>query len=52
LTLQQLRQAAATALGPRFDVRDFHDQVLDTGALPMAVLKAKISAWTTKAALA
>jgi uncharacterized protein (DUF885 family) len=52
LTLQQLRQAAAAALGTRFDVRDFHAQVLDTGALPMTVLKAKITAWIATAARA
>ena len=47
LTLQRLRASAATALGTRFDVRDFHREVLDTGALPMAVLSAKITAWAT-----
>ena len=47
LTLQRLRASAAKALGTRFDVRDFHREVLDTGALPMAVLSAKITAWAT-----
>ena len=32
-------------LGPKFDPRDFHAQVLDTGALPMPVLEAKIDKW-------
>ncbi len=45
LKIRALREKAATALGPRFDVRDFHAQVLDTGALPMAVLEAKIDGW-------
>lgn len=47
LTLARLRREAQARLGPRFDVRDFHDQCLDTGALPMAVLEAKITDWMT-----
>ena len=45
LTLQQLRQRAQQALGPRFDVKAFHAQVLGTGALPMQVLTARIDEW-------
>jgi uncharacterized protein (DUF885 family) len=45
LTIRRLRTKAEAALGPKFDVRDFHAQVLDTGALPMAVLEAKIDRW-------
>ncbi len=45
LTLQRLRRDAAAALGKRFDIRDFHAQVLDTGALPMAVLERKVARW-------
>ena len=45
LTLQRLRADAAKALGPRFDVRDFHREVLNTGALPMAVLSEKLTDW-------
>ncbi|KAB7648263.1 DUF885 domain-containing protein [Polymorphobacter fuscus] len=45
LTLQRLRKRAAAKLGPGFDIRDFHAQVLDTGALPLAVLTAKIDGW-------
>src|SRR3546814_10022497 len=39
LTIRRLRNKAEQALGPRFDVRAFHEQVLITGALPMAVLE-------------
>ncbi|WP_227698707.1 DUF885 domain-containing protein [Sphingomonas hengshuiensis] len=42
---RQLREDAAKALGSGFDVRDYHHQVLATGALPMDVLEAKIRAW-------
>lgn len=45
LTLARLKREAAAAMGPRFDVRDFHAQCLDTGALPMAVLEAKVRGW-------
>jgi uncharacterized protein (DUF885 family) len=45
LTIRRLRDRAQGALGATFDVREFHAQVLDTGALPMDVLEAKIEAW-------
>lgn len=45
LKFRELRNAAAEALGSRFDIRDYHQQVLSTGALPMDVLDAKIRDW-------
>jgi uncharacterized protein (DUF885 family) len=45
LTIQRLRHQAEQALGPRFDIRAFHDQVLDSGAVPLPVLEAKIDRW-------
>jgi uncharacterized protein (DUF885 family) len=45
LTIRRLRQEAEQAMGKRFDVRHFHAQILDTGALPMEILEAKIKRW-------
>ena len=45
LTIQRLRAKAQGELGDRFDIRAFHDQVLNTGALPLAVLEQKIDRW-------
>jgi uncharacterized protein (DUF885 family) len=45
LKIQELRQKAERRLGNRFDIRDFHAQVLGTGALPLDVLERKIDRW-------
>jgi uncharacterized protein (DUF885 family) len=45
LKISELRARAETRLGPRFDIRKFHEQVLGTGALPLAVLEKKIDDW-------
>jgi uncharacterized protein (DUF885 family) len=45
LTISRLRAKAEKALGPKFDIKGFHREVLMTGALPMAVLEAKIDRW-------
>ncbi|MGE3692892.1 MAG: DUF885 family protein [Novosphingobium sp.] len=45
LTIQRLRRKAESALGERFDIRAFHEQVLGSGALPLPVLEAKIDRW-------
>jgi len=45
LTIQRLRKKAMDELGPKFDIREFHAQVLMTGALPLAILEKKIDAW-------
>ena len=48
LTIQRLRAQAERTLGPRFDVRAFHREVLGTGSLPMAVLERKINDWVER----
>ncbi|MEQ1686979.1 MAG: DUF885 domain-containing protein [Sphingopyxis sp.] len=45
LTIQRLRRKAEGELGARFDIREFHAQVLMTGALPLAILEQKIDRW-------
>jgi uncharacterized protein (DUF885 family) len=45
LTIQRLRAKAEAELGDRFDLKQFHAQVLMTGALPLPVLEAKIDRW-------
>jgi uncharacterized protein (DUF885 family) len=45
LTISRLRDRAKAALGQNFDIREFHAQVLMTGALPLAILEQKIDRW-------
>ncbi|MFY9514344.1 MAG: DUF885 domain-containing protein [Rubrivivax sp.] len=45
MQISELRERAAKALGPRFDLRDFNDAVLATGSVPLAVLEAHIAGW-------
>ena len=45
LEILKLRERAKTELGERFDVRAFHDEILNGGALPLDVLDARVTAW-------
>jgi len=45
LKILELRERAKTALGGKFDLKGFHDQVLDAGALPLDVLSDRIDGW-------
>jgi uncharacterized protein (DUF885 family) len=45
LKIRELRTRAEQALGDRFDIRRFHDAVLEHGAIPLDLLDANIDAW-------
>jgi uncharacterized protein (DUF885 family) len=45
LTIRRLRTRAETELGPKFDIRAFHDAILEAGAVPMDLLEARMTAW-------
>lgn len=48
LFIRRLRARAEDRLGARFDIREFHQQVLETGSIPLAVLEQKIDAWIAR----
>ena len=45
LKIRELRSMAEETLGEAFDIRYFHDAVLENGAVPLSVLEDKIKAW-------
>lgn len=45
LTISRLREEAQSELGAAFDLRAFHDRVLEAGGLPLEVLEERIDAW-------
>ncbi|HEX5074926.1 MAG TPA: DUF885 domain-containing protein [Gemmatimonadaceae bacterium] len=46
--IMRLREQARAALGPRFDIRAFHDQVLEEGSVPLWLLRARIERWLAR----
>jgi uncharacterized protein (DUF885 family) len=48
LKLYELRRQAERQLGSGFDPREFHDQVLGSGSLPLEMLESKLRRWTAK----
>ena len=45
LTIRRLRGEAEAKLGPKFDIRGFHDTFLAMGAVPLTVLEQQMRAW-------
>ena len=45
LKIRELRTLAENELGDRFDVREFHSQILNSGSLPLVLLEEKIRGW-------
>jgi uncharacterized protein (DUF885 family) len=50
LKIRELRSKYASALGGKFKLADFHDQVLKNGCLPLSVLEETLDAWANKLA--
>ena len=49
LKIRQLRTEAIRKLGPRFDIRDFHEVVLRDGVLPLELLEQQVAEWLSTA---
>ncbi|MGG6231893.1 DUF885 domain-containing protein [Tenacibaculum sp. SDUM215027] len=47
LKIRELRAKAKKELGDKFDIKEFHNQVLETGCIPLALLENKINNWIT-----
>ena len=45
LEIMALRREAEAALGPGFDIREFHQRVLENGTVPLTALRADLEAW-------
>jgi uncharacterized protein (DUF885 family) len=45
LKIRELRERAKKELGPKFDIRKFHDEMLDGGTLPLDLLEARTDKW-------
>ena len=48
LKISELRRKAETALGEKFDIKQFHALILNDGPMPMTMLEERINAWITK----
>jgi uncharacterized protein (DUF885 family) len=45
LTIRKLRDEAKAQLGPKFDIKSFHDEILNGGAMPLDLLQERVRAW-------
>lgn len=50
LKFRELRARAQSTLGPKFDLADFHEAILDQGCLPLPVLERSLEAWADERA--
>jgi uncharacterized protein (DUF885 family) len=49
LKIMELRQRAQDKMGAKFDIKKFHEKVLESGVMPLALLEKKIDAWINEA---
>jgi len=45
LTIRKLRDEAKAQLGPKFDIKAFHDEILNGGAMPLDLLQERVERW-------
>jgi uncharacterized protein (DUF885 family) len=45
LTILKLRDEAKTQLGDKFDIKKFHDEILNGGAMPLELLRQRVENW-------
>jgi len=50
LKIRELRERARKELGPKFDIRKFHDEILDGGTLPLDLLETRTNKWIAQEA--
>ena len=48
LKISELRAKYEKQLGPKFDLRAFHDELLADGAMPLAILERTMDAWAAR----
>ncbi|GMV11118.1 MAG: hypothetical protein AMXMBFR55_28520 [Gemmatimonadota bacterium] len=48
MEIVRLRERARSALGERFDIRAFHDRVLEDGSVPLTLLRSRIERWVVQ----
>ena len=48
LKIEELRAKAEAALGPKFDIRGFHDTILLAGSMPLGMLEKRVDAWVAQ----
>jgi uncharacterized protein (DUF885 family) len=49
LEIRAARDEAKKAMGARFDIKGFHDRVLEDGGVPLTFLREKVRAWAAEA---
>jgi uncharacterized protein (DUF885 family) len=45
LKILELRKKAETTMGAKFNIKKFHEKVLESGVMPLALLEKKINSW-------